>query len=171
MPDGAPPPPRDDTKSWHPFPSRRHYRLVEVIYEKGQVSEGFVDDLLELWAADKIAAGTGEEGLFKDAQDVYNHIDQIREGNCPWYTYAFRWSGPVDDNSKGWKHDTWLLHTRDALDVAEFIAGNADFDGKWDYVPYKEYISPTNRRFCHPFSARKVWKDAVSSTSIHSCSD
>jgi hypothetical protein len=41
------------------------------------------------------------------------------------------------------------------------MLNNSDFAGKWDYVPYEEYSSHDNRRFCNPFSARKVWTDAV----------
>jgi hypothetical protein len=139
--EGAPPPPRDNTCTWAPFPSRQHFRFVEVIYERGQMAAGVINDLLEVWTADKIATRTGEDALFKNAEDAYACIDRIREGACPWYTYAFRWSGPVDATSKAWKHETWLLHTRHALDVAELIAGNTDFDGKWDYVPYQDYTS------------------------------
>jgi hypothetical protein len=138
LPDGAPPPPRNDTRTWEPFPGRRHFQFVETVYEHGQLPAGVINSLLEVWAAGKIADGSNGEPLFKDAEDMNTCIDAIREGSCPWYTYAFRYGGPVDANSKAWKHDTWLLHSRHALDVAELIAGNSDFNGKWDYVPYQD---------------------------------
>jgi hypothetical protein len=159
--DGAPPPPRDDTRTWAPFSGRRQFRFVEVLYEQGQVSAGLINNLLELWAADKVAGQEAGDTFFKDANDVHAHIDAIREGQCPWYTYAFKYDGPIDAQSKAWKHDIWLLHTRHALDVAALIAGNTDFDTKWDYVPYEEFTSPDNRRFCNSFSGRKAWRDAV----------
>jgi hypothetical protein len=113
-------------------------------------------------AAQLISSGAvGANQSFESVADMEARIDEIREGAAPWYTYAFRYNGPVDESSKDWKHETYLLHTRDALDVAKNIAGNTDFNGKWDYVPYEEYTSPRNRRFCHPLSGRKAWKDAV----------
>jgi hypothetical protein len=126
------------------------------------MSAGHIDHLLDIWAAGQIISDTTNNPFFSNTSGMEARIDEIREGACPWYTYLFRYSGPLNENSKGWKDETYILHTRNALDVSKNIAGNPDFAKKWDYVPYEEYTSPNNRRFCHPFSGRKAWRDAVS---------
>jgi hypothetical protein len=156
----TPPPPRDDTKTWEPFDNRGQYEHAQLLFEKIQASYSDINTLLNLWAADKIALGLNNS-LFSSADELYEKIDAIRKGECTWYTFGVRWNGELDENSKGWKHDTYLIHTRDPLQVAANLTNNTDFDGRWEYVPYEEYTSPHKRRFSNLMSARKAWKDSV----------
>jgi hypothetical protein len=59
-----------------------------------------------------------------------------------------------------------VLHTRDILQVLELQIGDPDLDGKFDYIPYKEYGPDGERVWQNHFSGSFVYDEAVSSPTL-----
>ncbi|RPD54101.1 hypothetical protein L226DRAFT_548363 [Lentinus tigrinus ALCF2SS1-7] len=160
LPAGVPPPPREEVDDWWPFSSRAHFEFADWHYQKVQTSVGDLDTLLKNLAAQK-ALETGNAhaaAMFDSANDLLATIDAIPYGELAWTTFNIRYTGPVTPHTPAWKLKTYTIHTRNALHVAEDIAGSADFDGRWDYVPYEEYNTPGCRRFSDVMSGTWAFK-------------
>ncbi len=167
LPLGAPPPPRDDTEDWWPFENRPHFEFANWHYTKVQTSRGDLNEILRNHAAQKVLE-TGDvhaRAPYDSADDMYETIDAVPYGDLPWSTFELKYTGPITPHTPPWKIKTYTIHTRDALAVVESIAGSADFDGRWDYVPYEEYSGPGCRRYADVMSGTWAFKKAVSSSS------
>ncbi|KAI0350129.1 hypothetical protein OH77DRAFT_1573834 [Trametes cingulata] len=162
LPPGTLPPPRDDPQSFWPFPHRPAFTYAQIHYERLHTSEGGLDGLLRALAAAK-ALETGDpeaQALFDSADDLLNHIDALPFGEQSWTSFRLRYSGPVDANSPSWKRHEYVVHTRNALQVAKNIAGSADFLHTWDYTPFEEYVGEGCRRFSNLMSAQWAYRKA-----------
>ncbi len=168
LPPGAPPPPRDNTHDWWPFANRPQFEFTEWHFEKVQTSRGDLNQILRIHAAQRVLE-TGDvhaHAMYDTADDMYNTIDEIPYGDAAWTTFQLRYTGPVTPHSPAWKHKTYTVYTRDALQVAENMAASPDFDGRWDYVPYEEYNGPDSRRYSNLMSGTWAFKKAVSVVQI-----
>ncbi|TFK84740.1 hypothetical protein K466DRAFT_496044 [Polyporus arcularius HHB13444] len=162
LPLGAPPPPRDDAEDWWPFENRPHFELANWHYTKVQTSRGDLNEILRNHAAQKVLE-TGDvhaRAPYDSADDMYETIDAVPYGDLPWSTFELKYTGPITPHTPPWKIKTYTIHTRDALRVVESIAGSADFDGRWDYVPYEEYSAPGCRRYADVMSGTWAFKKA-----------
>lgn len=101
------------------------------------------------------------DAIYKDYSAVESVIDDIPYGPKVWSTYAVRYNGPVDANSASWKRETYFIHARNTLHVAEALAGSTDFKEKFDIMPFEEYTGPGCRRISHLMSGRWAYKQAV----------
>ena len=105
--------------------------------------------------------------MYENAKHMRDTIDQIPYGGATWYSVSFQYTGPVDDTSPRWKRDKYIFHYEDALEFAEAMLASPDFDGKFDYIPFEEYVPSRTgqgrvRRFCNQFSGQWAYKKAVS---------
>ncbi|KAI1790353.1 hypothetical protein LXA43DRAFT_891191 [Ganoderma leucocontextum] len=98
--------------------------------------------------------------MFKRYQDVLDAIDKIEYGEVSWRMYAFRYDGPVTPDSPSWKREVFFVHCQDALRVAENLTSCSDFNGRFDYVPYKEFTGPNCRRVSNLMSGRWAYRQA-----------
>lgn len=73
-----------------------------------------------------------------------------------------RYNGPITPDSPSWKHQTYIVHTRNALALVKHMAANPEFDGKWDYSPFEEFTASGERRWSDFMSGHWSWKEAVS---------
>ena len=164
LPPNAPPEPQPDDKDWIPFADRPSFEFTELAFEEARMSKGTVNRLLRILAAKYIVDNLPADyhPLFRKYQDVLDAIDTIEYGEVSWRTFAFRFNGPVYPDSPSWKRETYLVHCRDALRVAENLAASADFNSRFDYVPYEEFTGPGCRRVANLMSARWAYKQAVS---------
>ncbi|KAI0711740.1 hypothetical protein C8Q76DRAFT_769461 [Earliella scabrosa] len=162
LPPGTPPPPRENAPDWWPFKNRPHFRMAEWNFEKVQTSQGDVDELLRNLAAQK-ALETGDPSattMYKNAQEMLDTIDAIPYGDVAWTTFHIKYTGPVTPNTPAWKLKTYEIHTRNPLEVAEHIAGCADFINGWDYTPFEETTAEDCQRFSNLMSGTWAWKKA-----------
>ncbi|KAH9937976.1 hypothetical protein B0H21DRAFT_698721 [Amylocystis lapponica] len=159
LPHNAPPPMQDNSEDWTPFHDRPSFEFAELIYEKTQISKGDVDQLLRIWAAKNTIDGGGEP-IFEDCDDLHSTIDSIEYGEASWESFSVRYSGPITAESASWKHETYVVHTRHSLRAVQHMVGSADFDGKFDYVPFEEYTGPNQRRWSNLMSGRWAYKKA-----------
>ena len=104
--------------------------------------------------------------MYRNNDEMYKTIDAIQHGEAPWTVFHLKYTGPVTPETPAWKLKTYVVYTRNPLRVAEMIAGNPDFNGRWDYIPYEEYTSPTCRRFSNLMSGRWAYKQSVSLDSL-----
>ena len=56
------------------------------------------------------------------------------------------------------EYDMWF---RDPHTLVHNLLSNPDFDGEFDYMPYKEFEPNGDRRFQNFFSGDWVWSQAV----------
>lgn len=102
--------------------------------------------------------------MYNSADDMFETIDAIPYGDVAWTTFQLKYNGPITPHTPAWKLKTYTIYTRNALHVVESIAGSADFDGRWDYVPYEEFSAPGCRRFTNVMSGTWAFKKAVRTT-------
>ncbi|KAH9946447.1 hypothetical protein B0H21DRAFT_779117 [Amylocystis lapponica] len=159
LPHHAAPPPPPTAEDWTPFVDRPSFEFAELTFEKMQPSKGNIDQLLRIWAAKNILdSADNVEPIFEDCQDLYNTIDAIPYGESAWHTFQVQYTGPVTAESPSWKRNKFTVHTRDTLTVAHNMAVSADFQDKFDFVPFEEYTAPNTRRWSNLMSGRWAWK-------------
>ena len=168
LPAGTPPLPHDNTHDWSPFDTRPHFEFTEWLFEKVETSEADLNTLLKILAAQK-ALETGDphaKSMYENADQMYTTIDSIELGEATWTTFHIKYTGPVTETTPAWKLKTYVFYTRNPLRVAELIAGNTDFNGRWDFVPFEEYSGESCRRYSNLMSGRWAFKKAVSCVRI-----
>jgi hypothetical protein len=159
------PPLRDDSHDWGSFGNRFRFEFAQLTYERIQASKSHVDDILRLWAAHNTAFNNGSAPVAMNQGEVECMIDECTHGECPWEMLTFKYAGPITSRSPRWKQQEFVVYTRNALAVLESMAASSDFDGKWDYTPFKEYVQENmDRRYSHVMSGRWAWRQAVSSS-------
>jgi hypothetical protein len=109
--------------------------------------------MMHILAAYNLAYSEGTPPIFKNSDDLHSTIDECSYGESTWTTLKFRYNGPVDEHSAPWKQQEYFVHARNALRIVEWMAGNPDFHGKWDYVPFRD---------SHLMSGQWAWQQAVS---------
>lgn len=161
LPLGTPPEHDNDDGSWTPFNDRPSFQLARFTYTKTQLSNGSVDELMEIWAAHNMISGGGE-APFQSQADLCAIIDSIPHGDAPWETFSLRYDGPLDENSPLWKHATYEVHCRNTQTVAHNMLSSAEFDGMFDYVAYQEYMEGSEeRRYSNVMSGDWAFKKSV----------
>ena len=134
-----------------------------------QASEEHIQKLLDIEAAKRALRddGDGTDGaFFESPKDLYETIDAIPYGEAAWKTFTISYTGPRDPDAP-WKHEKYVVHTRNALEVLEDMADCPEFNGKWEYVPYEKYVGQNNREFSSLMSGRFAYKQAVSTFNFH----
>ncbi|TBU25238.1 hypothetical protein BD311DRAFT_780434 [Dichomitus squalens] len=157
-----PPPIPDDIHDFTPFEDRPSFEFAEFLFEKMRSSSGDIDQLLRILSAKRVMKTDGQEssnGFFPSTDTMYQTIDNINFGEIEWKTIKVRYTGPMDADAH-WMHEEYEFHYRAIDQVLVNTAGNAEFEGSWDYIPFEEFPSENNRRFSNLMSARFAWKQA-----------
>lgn len=152
-----PPPPEQQTpEDWGSYEDRLQFELSDLLFRRAEMSNRNVDDLLDLWAAD-----LGKKAPFSDHKDLNNAIDSIKNGSSPWYTFNVEYDGvKPQDNVPKWMTEKFEVWHRDPREVISNLVGNTDFDGHFDYSPFREYQKNT-RRWSDFMSGNWCWEQAV----------
>lgn len=160
------PPPRNVPRSWMPFDSRAQFTVTEEVFELSQLSVRAINNLLQALAAHAVdTGGSPDDAIFQNAQEIYDTIDSIVEGEVTWRTFKVKYAGPVDDDSPPWMLAEYEIHCRNTLEVVESMIASEDFRDAFHYKPYEEYTGPHWRRWSDLMSGYWCWKQAVSDTS------
>ncbi|KIJ12261.1 hypothetical protein PAXINDRAFT_14883 [Paxillus involutus ATCC 200175] len=159
LPPHAEPPPLNDGKDWFPFANRPSFEFAELQFEKIEASRQEVDSLLKILAARSLLDGSGAEPPFCNSHDLKATIDDIPYGETPWSSFRVRYTGN-SMQTPPWKQETYVVHTRDSHAAVVNMARSADFDGKFDYVPFKEYTTRDQRRWLNLMSGDWAYKQA-----------
>jgi hypothetical protein len=99
---------------------------------------------------------------WRNADDLYQTIDCIQDGDAPWRSYKFTYTGPKPVNPPRWMEETYELNARDALLVLEQQLDTPDFHGEVNYAAYMEFNAKGDRVYSNFMSAHWVSREAVS---------
>ena len=166
LPQQASPPllePLDATPEnpFSPFVDRLAFEFSEFHFCQLQSSEAHVNQALRLWEAEAAKHGSADSVPWTSADDMYTTIDEIRQGGNPWRAVPFQYQGPRPPNPPKWMTETFQLVTRDVRLLLHEQIACTDFDGHWDYVPYKEFDSNGDRIWTNLMSGDWATKQAV----------
>lgn len=159
----TPPPPCHEGKSpgdWTPYRNRTEYELADFLFRKTQMSATNIDELMDLWASTSL--DHGDCPPFADHNDLYNTIDSTPLGDAPWQSFSTTYNGekPTDDVPP-WMNAEYNVWHRDLLTVVRNLLNNSDFDGEFDYAPYRETGPNGEQHFQDYFSGDWVWEQSV----------
>lgn len=127
-----------------------------------------LDKALEIWAASVLQYNGSVR--WRRAQDLYDTIDEIQHGDCPWKTYSIRYDGPLPNGTPPqWMTRTYELCVRDSRQLLHEQFKNPDFKDKVDYTPYRQFNSAGKRVWTNLMSGDWAWKQAVLLFFIFEC--
>lgn len=162
-----PPPPAapdaTEDNAWHPFEDRlafdwAHYHFVELQSSEQQVNKG-----LDLWLAATVKAGNDTPLPWSSTKEMYATIDSIQEGDAPFKTIHFKYSGPIPptSNPPHWMTQTYDLCTRDSRILLHNQLATTDFTDTFDYKPYRQFDHKDDRVWSNLMSGDWAWDEAV----------
>jgi hypothetical protein len=156
-----------DMNDWTPFDNRLQFETSEFLYKRVRMSAANIDILCALWAAslDEFAA----DPPFTGHCDLYSTIDAIPVGGVPWQSTAFTYDGPRPDSElpdgieiPKWMENEYEIWFRDPRLLFKNMLANQDFNGSFDYAPFRQYDDKGLRRYEQFMSGDWAWKQAVS---------
>ncbi|KAK7049380.1 hypothetical protein VNI00_005981 [Paramarasmius palmivorus] len=159
MPLPVPPePPVDSEDAWFPFDCRSTYDWAHFHFTRAANSAGKINEALDILQAQ--LEPLGGDAPFHDAQDLYATIDSIREENTEWTTYEVGYTGPKPENPPKWMNETFTLCTRNPRDILLEQLQTEQFNGSFDYTPFRQYNSKGHRTWSNLMSGTWAWKKA-----------
>jgi hypothetical protein len=167
IPPNSPPPaaPLDDTSGpWHPFNDRIEFDFAWNNFVRSPHSVDEVNQALIHWAATILKYN--DDVPWRNAEDLYNTIDQIQCGDCPWKTYDIRYQGPRPQTPPKWMTETYQLCCRDSRQVLLQQLATSEFKDKFNPVPYKQFNSSGKRIYSNLMSGDWAWEQAVIHSSL-----
>ncbi len=122
-----------------------------------------IDTLMELWDASLTIHDTEGEPPFTGSKDMYAHIDAIQAGDAPWKCGKIKPRfDHLPEDAPLWMTEEYEVWFRDTSVVARNILKNKDFDGQFDYAPFREYDDEGKRQWKNVMSGNHAWDKAVS---------
>ena len=108
------------------------------MFKRTQMSGPQVDELMELWAASQVLDDCSPP--YFNNRGVNNHIDQISVGEVPWTSLCVKHTGtlPICE-PPSWMMKNYEVWYRDPREVVHKILLNPEFNGEFDYTPYREF--------------------------------
>lgn len=152
---------------WAPFRDRLEFDWAYYHYVRLQSSKSEILEGLDLWRAAVIkhcSEHLADAIPWRNADDLYQTIDCIQDGDAPWRCYKFIYSGPKPVNPPRWMEEAYELNARDVLLVLEQQLDTPDFHGEADYAAYMEFNANGDRVYSNIMSAHWVSREAVSFT-------
>ena len=145
---------------FHPFEDRLAFEFADFHFCELQSSEASINRGLQIWAVQ--AAKHGNDDVpWASANDMYTTIDQIQQGDNPWWRVLFHYQGTLPPNPPKWMTEDFELVTRDIRRLLHEQISCTDFDGHWDYVPYIEFNSAGDRVWTNIMSGEWAFQQAV----------
>ena len=158
---------------WTPFNNRLEFETAKFLFKRAKISAANIDMLCTLWAAslDEFDA----DPPFASHHDLYSKIDAIPVGSVPWQSATFKYDGPRPQADgveiPKWMENEYEIWLRDPQLLFKNMLANQDFNGSFDYAPFRQFDNKGNRRYEHLMSGDWAWKEAVSAHLVfHWCS-
>ena len=136
------------------------------------MSQARIDELFRIIAALCIKFGQDDSDdnmFFANHEALYEAIDVITVGDAPWMSFTVRYNGDRPETSvPRWIDQEFDVWTRDPLTVVHNFLKNQDFNGEWDYVPYRDFVQVSGsihreRKYKDFMSTNWAWKQCVCS--------
>lgn len=150
-----------EPNKWYPFDSQLEFEIADFLYRRNEMPQQQQDQLLSLWSATLRTIDPTASLPFANHRDILDKIDKIKHGGVHWDFFDVKYSGEIPNDPPSWMQQEYRVWFRNALDVAESMLKNRDFDKKFDYAPYKEYTDTGERRYGNFMSGDWAWKQAV----------
>ncbi|KAG1870863.1 hypothetical protein F4604DRAFT_1583573 [Suillus subluteus] len=148
LPPGTPPPPLTDKTpdDWTPYRSQVEFELADYLFTKNQTPAHSIDQLLDIWAASLMQAGS-RSSLFSDHRHVYKTINDTPLGDVKWQSFTVKYTGEIpEEGAAPWMGDTHEVWFRDPCEVVRNMLSNPDFAVEIDLRPYREFVTENNER-------------------------
>jgi hypothetical protein len=145
---------------FHPFEDRLAFEFADYHFSRQELSESSINEALQLWAGQSAKNGHNDVP-WKSAAEMYNTIDKIRQGNNPWKSVPFHYTGPKPKTPPKWMTKEYVLVTRNICHLLYEQIACTDFDGHWDYAPFMEFDHAGNRVWTNIMSGDWAAKQAV----------
>ncbi len=158
----------DATKdnSWHPFDSHLSFDWAHYYFVELQVPAKSINKGLDLWLAAKLQAGDDTPLPWSSATEMYTTIDSIQEGDAPFETISFKYSGPLSPNPPRWMTETYELCTRDSHILLHNQLRTSDFKDQVNLRPYHQFNHQGDRVWSNLMSGDWAWTEAVRYTQL-----
>ncbi|KAJ7572018.1 hypothetical protein C8J56DRAFT_809850 [Mycena floridula] len=146
---------------FHPFPSRLGFDWVHHHFVDVQSSIAQTNRALDLWQAALIDAGSNASVPWSSAEELKATIDSIQEGDIPWKTVQFRYSGPLPPGTPPkWMMETYELCMRDSRLLLHQQLRTTDFKDKFNPVAYRQFNQKGSRVYSNLMSGNWAWKQS-----------
>ncbi|KAF8149101.1 hypothetical protein B0H34DRAFT_791595 [Crassisporium funariophilum] len=149
-----------ENKCWHPFEDRlafdwAYYHFVELQSSACKIGKG-----LDLWLAERLKAGNDTPLPWSKADDMYETIDSIQEGDAPFITVELNYNGPLGDRPPKWVTQSYELCLRDSRRLLHNQLATTDFNNQFNPKPYRQFDSKGDRIWSNLMSGDWVWNEA-----------
>jgi Plavaka transposase len=141
---------------WSPEFDWAHYYFVELQAPEKKIEKG-----LDLWLAAKLAAGDSTPLPWSSATEMYATIDSIQEGDAPFETISFKYSGSLLPNPPHWMMETYKLCMHDARLLLHNQLRTTDFKDQINLRPYRQFNHQGNHVWSNLMSGDWGWNEAV----------
>ena len=124
-----------------------------------------IDSLSQLIHATLVAHGIRPENInfFKRNDNLLATIDSTLPGNVPWQGLSMSYNGPLlqlDGDIPTWMGTSYEVWYRDPRKLLHNMLANRDFNGEFDYIPFREFDAKKRRRWRDFMSGDWAWKEA-----------
>ena len=125
-----------------------------------------VDTLSQLICTSLITHGIAPDDInvFETHSTMLSTINSTPLGDVPWQGFSITYDGPLPQDGivQSWMtkpYDVWYRNPR--LLIHNLLA-NWDFNGEFDYTPFREFNTQKRRRWQDFMSGDWAWKEADS---------
>lgn len=124
------------------------------------MSGGNINDLLQIWAS---SLPDDQDPPFTGKQDMYETIDQIKDGDIPWESFDVCFNGDIAaGDTTAWKHSKYEVWFRDPRLLLHAQLSNPDYAKEMDFAPKEVRNEKDSRRYQDFMSGDWAWRQAVS---------
>ncbi|KAF8073482.1 hypothetical protein FPV67DRAFT_1559904 [Lyophyllum atratum] len=159
-----PPPPSapdaTEDNAWHPFEDRLAFDWAHYHFTELQSSERKINKGLDLWLATTLKAGDDTPLPWSSAEEMYRTIDAIQEGDAPFETIYFKYSGPIRPNPPAWMTQTYELYTRNSRTLLHHQLATTDFASMFNPKPYRQFDHRGDRVWSNLMSGDWAWNES-----------
>ncbi|EDR03732.1 uncharacterized protein LACBIDRAFT_306911 [Laccaria bicolor S238N-H82] len=158
LPPGTPPLPRTAAQptDWSPFESEIQFQTVDFLYRRVEMSAGNIDELLEIWALDKMKSD--QLGPFTSYEHMYSSINAIQLGDAPWKCFTVSYTRDVQPSDPSWKSAEYGVWFQDPEVIMTQMLDNLEFNGHFDYAPYVGLDRSGKWRWSDFMSGNYAWR-------------
>jgi hypothetical protein len=114
---------------------------------------------MDIWAAH--CAPFNQPGPFDNDKEMKQRIDEIHLEEMPWKAYSVKYTGEAPLlKTPTWMKKAYEVWYRDPRQIVHNILANEDFDGEFDYTPFRE-MKDGKREWSDFMSGNWAWNQAV----------
>lgn len=159
----SPPVSEQSPDDWGPYGDKLRFETAEFIFQDVEMSSNNIDRLCGLWGQSLRSDQGGPSPPFTDHKELYETIDATPLGDVRWESFKLKYNGERPNESvPPWMDQTYEFWFRPAYALVENMLSNTDFNGEFDYAPYRDFSQENEKRRYENFmSGDWAWMQAV----------